>query len=1010
VNDKQRCLGAEPAPDAGRVRLANMDWPWKHEDPGLGIILVSDEQFVKLASHPDEAVEKIAPWMDAPMSLREFLRQGAARGVTKLRLAYDYFFGGTERHLYPDTETFQEMLKRVHDVAQEFGIGLEPSVLSPLELGGGYHERTGEAGRWMHYREGLRDPQTGSYSVMMWQHRQWCNNKGPTPVRLIGARAFAFREEAIPGTSFFAVDPQSIVELPTPQIEEWPGATTTTDVLPGSTRVAPAQFDAVRVRVWGQGNEQIGPLDRVLVVLQYQTMEMDYLSPTASEFLGDLVQQFHDKGISLAGVYSDEMHIQQDWSYHSHHDGGQFALRYVSPGFERAFAEQFGAQYADFARYMIYFCAHQHDFLPTHEPKLPSQHVFGPTQADIQATLLMRRQYYQFLEGNVVRLMIGAKAKAEQLNGHPLDAFYHSTWAESPTCDAWAVGGVHDSWSPEEHRRRYEYTPDFIWSNTVHQASAACANYFKWNDFLDGGNNDVPEGGYADRNYYGRVLACSLAALNRRPLPSAGMWGMPQPVRERMAAVSETYGAQGHTTYHSVQDYTPRQIEVLFVYPQDLVAVEERFGSWMVQYGYANLITAEKLLEHGTVRDGGQLVVKNSVYRTVCVLYEPFIDARLLDMLQAFASRGGSVIWSSVPPMLDTAGAEVRGRWEALFGLRLQELADPLGVALPSRQVVFDGALADVSPMSILTDFVVDRVFPVEPQAGSEAVAWVRPGAAALRHCVGTRRAYPGGGQAVYLGFRPRDDQAASTGVEVRTWFEILYALGAYPASGAFAENDNPSVISRTTEYLACAFPNGALAVCPHYRHHEESWPGGFQRDAELDARLMQENPVPDDAFALDGLRVAGQSVTYHGRHAVTWRLDAQGRLIAFSGRECSGISLNGQLFAWADQPVNIAWHPLGQKYAVPGVEPLYRVWVGSVGAVSVPLALEDAEGVEVWQGAAAPTGRRGRQQAANGRAAYARVGYGERQVPFRVADGALQLEIDDESCEHWLYVVRRKA
>jgi len=35
-----------------------------------------------------------------------------------------------------------------------------------------------------------------------------------------------------------------------------------------------------------------------------------------------------------------------------------------------------------------------------------------------------------------------------------------------------------------------------------------------------------------------------------------------------------------------------------------IVAVEERFGSWMTQYAYANWVTQAKLLEMGKVQDG----------------------------------------------------------------------------------------------------------------------------------------------------------------------------------------------------------------------------------------------------------------------------------------------------------------------------------------------------------------------------------------------------------------------
>jgi hypothetical protein len=978
-------------------RLANLGAPWKSEDPSIHVILVSDQQFTNLANHPDQALEKAFPQDPEPVSLREHCRRGAERGASKLLIAYDYFFGGSQRSLYPDTPAFQDTLKKVGDVAREYGLGLEPSILSPLELGVGYQARTGESGQWMHYREGLRDSQTGDYSVMLWQHKRWTNNKGPTPVKLIGVRAFAYREERIPHTSFFAVNPAEIVELSTPSIEPMPGTAVDTGELAGAAANPDAMFQATRVRVHGTG----GPagLDRVLVVLIYETVEMDYFSPSAPRFMDELVQQYHQRGINLAGIYSDEMHIQQDWSYHNHFDAGQFNMRYVSKGFQQAFAAQYGAQYADFAPYMVYFTAHQHDFLSTHEPKLPSQHVFGPHTEDIQATLRFRRDYFHFLESGVVNLANDARKKLESLIGHELDTYYHATWAESPTCDAWAPGGVHESWAAVEHRSRYDYTPDFVWSNTVHQASAACANYFLWNEFLTGGNNDVPEGGYADRDYYARALACSLAALNRHPLASAGMWGMPQPVAERMLAVSQVYGALGHPAFRSVQDYAPRSVEVLFLYPQDLVSVDERFGSWMSMYGYANYISAEKLVEYGSVTADGQLAVKDARYRTLCALYEPFPAPELLSLLKQFVEQGGTVIWSSVPPQNAPEGRE----WLSnVFGAQLADLPDPFGLPLPSRQINFSGPLQGVPPQMILTDFVVDRVFPLQPVNGSEPVATLNTGGPDGRICIGTRKTYPGGGQAIYLGFRPRDDQAACTGAEVRTWFEVLRLRGAYPAS-AQGENDNPSIVSRNGDMLACAFPNGALAACPHFKDYPENWQGGFFRNIEDDQRVIREHPLAPDTINLQDWHIAGQQVSYQGHHAFAWRM-INGTLAGFAGYQCSNITINGVIYQWALQPVDIAWHPLTPAQSTEQTLPLYRVWCNTAAQIHLPLNLMGQD-IQIWRGALVPWGEKPR------RTAQGRAGYADQQVPFRLSpQGDLELWIDEQTCGHWLYVVQPLA
>ena len=95
------------------------------------------------------------------------------------------------------------------------------------------------------------------------------------------------------------------------------------------------------------------------------------------------------------------------------------------------------------------------------------------------------------------------------------------------------------------------------------------------------------------------------------------------------------------------------------------------------------------------------------------------------------------------------------------------------GVALPGRLVNFEGSLATVSLQTILTDFLVDRVYPVSPREGT---AWWRaPGPHR-----GTRR-----DNATFLGFRPRDDQSRSLGYDVRPGLAFLtrWALIPEPAS-----------------------------------------------------------------------------------------------------------------------------------------------------------------------------------------------------------------------------------
>ena len=84
-----------------------------------------------------------------------------------------------------------------------------------------------------------------------------------------------------------------------------------------------------------RGRNELTGYNRVFALIEYETSEMDYFSPQASPFLKNLLKKYHDKGINLVSLYSDEMHIQQDWYYFTHHENGQFNLRYLTPIFRK---------------------------------------------------------------------------------------------------------------------------------------------------------------------------------------------------------------------------------------------------------------------------------------------------------------------------------------------------------------------------------------------------------------------------------------------------------------------------------------------------------------------------------------------------------------------------------------------------------------------------------------------------------------------------------------------------
>jgi hypothetical protein len=898
--------------------------PWAFGLPKGGIILVNDQQLEDLQD-PDREVDLSLSATPQKTTLRRLCEQQQAVGSRTVILAFDQFFsqyragqGAKPRELMPDSDEYIRRVARMSETLKAHGLGFELSLLSPLELGPGYRRYANESGRWVQYREGLRDPKTGRYDVALWEHRRWTNNKGPIELKRAAVRVFAYRERRVGGTPFHGVNPSEIRELKAPAMfEAWEGA----------LFEAGTSFAARRLTVSGRGDTDVGPLDRVLVVVSYETPEMDYFSPRARPFLTELVDRYHAAGVPLNGLYADEMHIQQDWVYHSHHDEGQFTMRYLTPHLAAAFAAKYGEEYADFEKYLVYFAYGQHGFLPNLEARQAAQHVLGGSPDEIQRTFLLRRRYFDLLTRTVVGLFAGAKDYAEKKYGHDLEARAHATWAQSPTIDRWDTG-------PAPHApRQYEYTSNFVWSNTVQQAAAACDDYFRWNDFLTGGGNDHTEGGWSDRNYYALALACSTGILNRTPYAYAAHWGLPGPAAERRQALVDAYGAAASPPFQAVEDSQHREIEVLFLYPLSLVATEERFGSWMTQYGYANYVTPDVLIERARVAADGSIAMAGRRFSTLAVLFEPLPPPGFMAFIEEFVGHGGRLLWSGPPPRVDLVGGAVLERWQRLFGVGRLNFVHQ-GLPTPGETVRFEGVLAPVPAQPILTDFLVDHIYPVEP--GSDARSVARLGG----KVIGVHFAREGTGSATFLGFRPRDDQSASLGAEVRTWFEILRVLGAYPPSDpGMKANDNPSVIAREGPCLACRFPNGTVTVAVHYRHHVESWGGGFHRDPAQDREVLAANPLGSDRLELNGFAVAGFKVNYEGRLLVAFRCSAPRGLLAFAGYDAAEITLDGVNYRWADRPLpQLAWAPVTSDRRVAGGA-VYEIWVQGDAEVRLPLA-----------------------------------------------------------------------
>jgi hypothetical protein len=330
--------------------------------------------------------------------------------------------------------------------------------------------------------------------------------------------------------------------------------------------------------------------------------------------------------------------------------------------------------------------------------------------------------------------------------------------------------------------------------------------------------------------------------------------------------------------------------------------------------------------------------------------------------------------------VLTAEGGDALGPWQDLFGVRYTPGQNE-GQMAAGMRVTFEGALAAVQPQIILTGFLVDRVYPVAPAEGTATVARVKADVA------GTLRTFEDGGSATFLGYRPRDDQSGSLGYETRNWYEVLQALGAYPPTGRFpGYDDNTESVSRNTPYLACRFPNGAVALAPHLRHVEENWPGGFARDAAQDREIVARLALPPRAITLRDFRVNGHTVTYEGVGAVAFRVDGQGRLLAFAGSGATSITVDGQETTFANQAsAEVAWAPVPPSRRRDGGAVLQLISRGE-GVFRIPAATLPPNLQLVVEGAA--PGSRG------------------DPLPSRREHDALVFTITPELAGRWIYGV----
>jgi hypothetical protein len=897
-------------------RLLKFPGQWEFLIPSNYIILTSDQQLIDI-TNPEKKINMSVDDKPILKCLRDVAKESVAMGASTVIIAFDNFFAhyrgdqDAVRKLLPDSEEYIKLMKQISDYLGKYGLGLELSLINPIELGSSFVKKGANPGRWVQFKTALRDSITGQFSADLWQQESWTNNKGKFNIVLKEKKAFAFKEKLLEGGEYFAVNPDDIKEIKSEiKIEEYPGIT---------NRLSK------KVRVYADKNDELKGYDKVLVLLVYETPEMDYFDPQASVFMKGLLKQYFDAGVRINSFYSDEMHIQQDWFYSSHMDNGQFSFRFLSENMKKTYSNKYGSEYADMDKYMLYFVNSPQTFSYSSDALISRQYVTGEAPEDIHKTILFRDRYYKLLSNTVVDLCVGTKKYGEELFGRKMLAMGHATWAQSPPCDEWFV-------AKNQNTLKYEYTPNFIRSNTDHQASAGCCDSFKWGDYFTGNGSDHPEGGNLDRDYYGAAFSASIGNTNDYNDAYSAHWGMPAECSARRNDIKTAYGDQGAVSTSFLNGRVHRETDVLILYPMNLVAANSQFGSWMTLYGYADYITPDKLMALGKVTADGHIQVKTRFYSTLVSLFDIVPDNEILRMMNDLSNNGGKVVWFGMPPMLTSDGADCQKQWEQLFGVNYNHKTY-FGDISCGKKIIFSNMLKDIPEQLILTQLMVDRTFSVQIINNNiEKTAYMN------NELVGTKNKN-GKGDVYYFGFRPRDDQSASLGYETRTLFEILNTIGAYHSSGKFAGmNDNPDVISRTTRYLTTSFPNGNIVITPHYRNHAETWDGDWQRSPEKDKIALAENPIPSDSIYISDFKVHGHTVSYFGKGLLSFLTDETHALCGFEGSNTNEITVDDTKYQFSDKKQKyIFFSPIlpNQQLAK---KAFYIIKLEGSGSIAIPI------------------------------------------------------------------------
>lgn len=867
---------------------------WNLIRGGGAFIFTSDEEVLAVTKDPYGYKQK-----SFQKSFVEVCQEIKKSGGKIIGVSYDFFFGGKERKFYPNSPEYIEACRLLYNISQQYGLLFTASIISPLDLGPPYVKIYSDIGYWYQYRE-VKPDKEGLFDVILPLQKVWFHNKGPCFLTLEKVVCYRYKEYELNSEYFYV--PQDSISLLEDQVL-W-------EILSDSEITYPSGYSRANIRVKGKVSS-FEPNDSILILLVYKTEEMDYFSSQSEIFIEEVIDSYKNAGIVLSGFYSDEMHIQFDWDLSNHFGKREIQARYITPNLIRVFSDTYGEEYEDFVKYLVYFAHHLGDDFSN----WPIQHILEPDENGIYKTWLLRKNYFTLLNKRVTELYVKALNYAEKVFNTTQYTQAHATWQESPTCDQYDEDYSFGK-SLRENVSRYDYGPHYVASSSVREGVSACYDYFKWGEFLTGEGNDFPEGGNIDRNYYGMAMSASFANINKFPVTYCGSWGSPKEAIERFNNVASAYGVINslNNIVRYVQGFGVRTVPVLTIYPLDLLYANDRFGSWMVQYGYTDYITEEMLLKYGFLSSRGTIKVYDKEYSTILFLFQPFIKEETLGLLEEFIYRGGILLWTSIPAMSTYNGTGIFSRWCKLFGI--SEKSPIISENYPKGEIIFIKEFVGIESMEIPTDLFPDKVYSMTPSEAS-------PVALLNGKCVGFIKE-SGKGKAIYMGFRVRDNQSE----KMFTLFNILYRLGSYPEY-------SPEYLAHTTPYFFSQFPNGAVSVARHYYELEEDWEGSFFRKED------KPRNYPTTRIDLSHQKILDHTINYKGDKVMAYRLDKDSKLIGFAGYSTVGLEIDGVHYKFIDKPGDILFASIDKDRLIPDMLNCWIIYSSVEGRFEFPFELK---------------------------------------------------------------------